>query len=750
MSYRVKFLLVFLCFLSFRSSADNGFTVQEDINSVILYFRDTSELLTINDVYRLDKTKFEKYDKKVKLEKEGIYWAYFSLLNSSNKALNKILKIGGKRHSDFSKIYVFNQKQIIKYARSGHFRQGSQKDIKEELGSKFSLRLAPKSEYHIYVRIKNISGFSPAFKLEIVDADTFFSGVSKRNLIFGIIQGILWIMLFYNLLIFVYNRNNVYIFYSLYVLGMIFNIATERGLLLEYIIPEIPKLNPFVFIAATGIATASYFQFLRLFLNTKNDMLKWDVFLKYSIYINIAVSALLLFNLFAFFNIPLAINVSNALNFLLLIFGLVFMAYLLKHRSSLALFFIFGTLFLAVGTILNLFFLISKIDPGFETYHLMNIGIVGQILFFSLGLGFKVNQIEKSKVIVQKKLIEQLKRNEELKDKVNRELESKIKERTKEIRHKNEELNTYASELKETNNLLLERNEEINQQKEEIQAIVDMLKETNNKIVIQSNEIEEVNKTLTDSITSAKRIQNAMLPSRQAFEKYFKEHFIIYLPRDIVSGDFYWLQKIKQYIIVTAADSTGHGVPGAFVSMMGMAFLNEIVGKTGITQANEVLDELREQVKKSLNKTGRDNVREGMDMALVVINTKTGELQYSGANNPLYIIRASAKSEKELIHIKPDRQPIGVFRKERPFTNHILQLKKDDVLYLFSDGIVDQFGGKQNEKYKPIRFKKLLLGIHDKTLKEQRKIINNTFDEWRKGYKQVDDIVVLGLKPQIK
>lgn len=201
------------------------------------------------------------------------------------------------------------------------------------------------------------------------------------------IQGILWIMFFYNLLIYVYNKDSVYIFYSLYVLGMILNIGTERGLFLEYIIPEFPKLNPFVFILATGLAIASYFQFLRLFLNTKKEMPKWNKALLVIIIINIVATVLLIANLAFWFNVPLAINGSNILNMLVLLIGLVFMAYLLKHRSSLALFFIIGTIFLVIGTVLNLFVLIGSVDFGFEAYHLMNIGIVGQILFFSLGLG---------------------------------------------------------------------------------------------------------------------------------------------------------------------------------------------------------------------------------------------------------------------------------------------------------------------------------------------------------------------------
>ena len=177
--------------------------------------------------------------------------------------------------------------------------------------------------------------------------------------------------------------------------------------------------------------------------------------------------------------------------------------------------------------------------------------------------------------------------------------------------------------------------------------------------------------------------------------------------------------------------------------MMGMSFLNEIAGRAKITTASKALDELRKQVKYALNPTGTEHIGDGMDITLCIINIETRELQYSGANNPLYIIR----DKSELIHIKPDKQPIGIWRKERPFTNHIIQLQENDILYLFSDGIIDQFGGSNKDKFKAVRFKKLLLEIQEKNLTEQGALIKNAFLEWKGSTKQLDDIVVIGVKP---
>jgi len=752
MKFRTLLFFLFSLLLKSNVTLANGSTQEKiKLSDAVLYYEDTTGILQITDIVFFKNTDFKEYRETTKLRKDRVYWAKLTVRNKTEYSIDKILIIGKKRHSDFAQMYVFNHNNQIKYAESGFFLQKNKKDVKTEIGSKFKIHLKAHEEYEIYLRIQNISGYSPAFDVTLVEELDFYNDVASRNLVFGFIVGILWIMLFYNLLIYVYNRDLVYIYYSLYVLGMIFNLISTRGLFIEYITPEFPKADPFVFIIATGLATASYFQFLRLFLNTKIDMPKWDKTLLAIVWANIIATIYLTFDLLINFNVPLSINVSNLLNFAVLLIGLAFIIYLLKHKSSLALFFMIGTGFLVVGTVSSLVFIMGKIDFSINPTHLMNAGVVGQILFFSLGLGFKISLIEKAKVKMQEDLIEQLKKNEELKDQVNRELEGKIKERTKEIQLKNDQLNEYAQNLVDKNNLLIESNEEINQQKEEIQAIVEMLRETNEKVVEQNREIEKVNQNITDSINSAKRIQSAMLPSEKAFEANFVEHFIIYLPRDIVSGDFYWLRKIGKFVVIIAADSTGHGVPGAFVSMMGMAFLNEIVGNSETTQANQVLDQLRDHVKNALNQAGSEHkLSDGMDIALCVIDVENKILQFSGANNPLFIVRKCsqpAENTHELIHLKPDRQPIGAFIKEQPFTNHNFDLQQNDTLYLFSDGIVDQFGGEYNDKFKSQRFKKLLLEIQNEPLTKQKELILEAYENWKGRLKQVDDIVVLGIKP---
>lgn len=245
------------------------------------------------------------------------------------------------------------------------------------------------------------------------------------------------------------------------------------------------------------------------------------------------------------------------------------------------------------------------------------------------------------------------------------------------------------------------------------------------------------------SIRYASKIQSVLLPPEEMFLKTFKEYFIYYKPRDVVSGDFYWLKNHNENIIITAADCTGHGIPGAFMSMLGIASLNDIINNAGSKElkANEILNELRNKVKRALRQTGKiKEAKDGMDMALCVINKKEMKLQYSGAHNPLVYVRKG-----KLVQIKADRMPVGIQRKDKnSFTNHELVIEKGDVFYLFSDGFQDQFGGSDGNKYMSKKFKELLLENHKKPLDKQKEILHQVFTEWKgTEYKQIDDVLVL-------
>ena len=265
--------------------------------------------------------------------------------------------------------------------------------------------------------------------------------------------------------------------------------------------------------------------------------------------------------------------------------------------------------------------------------------------------------------------------------------------------------------------------------------------------------IEKQKKEITDSIIYAKRIQSAALPPEELIQQLLPEHFVLFKPRDIVSGDFYWMKQINKYTVITAADCTGHGVPGAFMSMLGMALLNEIVRDKSVTHANQVLNKLRAEIKLALRQTGKEGeAKDGMDIALCVIDKENMILQYAGAYNPLYLFR-KISDKLELIETKADKMPIGIHMKEKPFTNHEIDIKENDIIYIFSDGFIDQFGGCDDEKtkiggvkFKSKRFKKLLEDINDKKMSDQKEILNTTIEKWKGNNDQIDDILVIGIK----
>ena len=212
----------------------------------------------------------------------------------------------------------------------------------------------------------------------------------------------------------------------------------------------------------------------------------------------------------------------------------------------------------------------------------------------------------------------------------------------------------------------------------------------------------------------AEKIQQAVLPRESYIKKCFRHHFVLYKPKDIVSGDFYWITRKAATIMVAIADCTGHGVPGAFMSMLGISFLNDVLRKNmkiffqGDLKASDMLEQLRKNIKKALKQTGEQTItKDGMDMAFAIVDLDTNKMQFAGAYNPILIIR-----NNEIIKIKADRNPIGVYVREKPFTNHEIQLEEKDVIYMYSDGYIDQFGGPSNKKYMAGNFENLLLEIH--------------------------------------
>lgn len=270
------------------------------------------------------------------------------------------------------------------------------------------------------------------------------------------------------------------------------------------------------------------------------------------------------------------------------------------------------------------------------------------------------------------------------------------------------------------------------------------LQRANEELERNHQELEESHRKINDSVNYASKIQHAVLPARESFEKILPRHFILYRPCSVVSGDFYWIKEVGNKIVVVAADCTGHGIPGALVSMLGMAFLNEIVpqlaAQSRLTAAN-ILDELRRQVKIALQQKGKlREQRDGMDIALCIIDPVEKQMQFAGAYNPLYMI-----CENRLTEVKGDRMPVGIYRKERPFTLHEMPFQGGEMIYLCTDGFIHQ-NSAEHEMFTRKRFKSLLLEINGKNVSEQQEALVKRFDQWKGDLLQRDDILILGVR----
>ncbi|PCJ26359.1 MAG: hypothetical protein COA97_06145 [Flavobacteriales bacterium] len=295
----------------------------------------------------------------------------------------------------------------------------------------------------------------------------------------------------------------------------------------------------------------------------------------------------------------------------------------------------------------------------------------------------------------------------------------------------------------------------------EKKVLEEKVEERTAEVVQQSQELERKNKDIIDSITYAKRIQDAILPTGDMFTNQLSQTFILFNPKDIVSGDFYWLANKDNKSLFAAVDCTGHGVPGAFMSIVGYNLLDKIVGEYGTTEPHKILNELNKGVANTLRQEREAySVKDGMDISLCTFDKKTNVLEYAGAYNPLYIVsdkklevisggeiepNMTAENGLMLYEIKADRFPIGSYSEEtKEFSKHSFKLNKGDTVYLFSDGYADQFGGVKGKKFRYKQFKQLLLSINSKSMKEQYSILNNSFIDWMGDLEQIDDVIVIG------
>jgi len=339
----------------------------------------------------------------------------------------------------------------------------------------------------------------------------------------------------------------------------------------------------------------------------------------------------------------------------------------------------------------------------------------------------------------------QLKRRNEMLEKIVEERTSEIVQQKEAIELKNAELELQREEILTQRDAIEAKNATLERQKTEILSQRDELEVQKNIAMQQRDEIAHHEQEIMDSIYYAKRIQTAIMPTMDTISAVLPEYFILFRPRDIVSGDFYYFKHVNHYAVMVAADCTGHGVPGAFMSMLGSAFINEIVvnNQDGVSTGH-MLDLLRSSVIESLKQTGKvEEAKDGMDIAVCILDLETNHLQFSGAFNPMFLVRNGVLEE-----YRADRMPVGIFDLGNVgFTTNNVDAQSGDIVYIFSDGYASQFGGKNGKKFMSSRFKKLLEEVSTEPMDKQKQLLDDKIDSWMgTEYNQVDDILVIGFK----
>ncbi len=621
-------------------------------------------------------------------------WFRFYFVNRSTRQFSFHLQRNDFSEFDEYRLFQLFENGMITVRKSGNKLHPRNKDVNISGSDDLRIFLPPGEADTLYLRVSlGEESILSDLTFTISTHESVIAKDRSKRLVFGVFVGIMLIMILYHIPMFVKGRENSYLFYILYILAFLFFFLNKEGYIYE-IMPRLTSAPINIFLLE--IFLLFFILFGRSYLDTRNTVQSWDTILLLAVWftvggLSLRFTIMILQGVGVYVPMfiqlgTLAINIVSAIGSLFL--AIVPAMILTRENYQPARYFLFANLFLILGITLN--FALKDYALG---KHSLEFGVTLQILTFSIGLSERINLLKKSKEVAQRRIIDQLKENAALKDKVNRELEDKVQERTFEIQ-------------------------------------------------AQKEQIERQNKEIKYSFDYAKKIQNTVLPGNEVFETLFGEHFIFFKPRDIVSGDFYWISQNGTKIVLTAADCTGHGVPGSLMSMLGITMLHEIVNEKNVTHTEEILNQLRLSIARTLKQEGKiGEQKDGIDMALVIYDTKTRKLEFSGANNPIYIVRNG-----EMLEYKGNNMPVAFYEKMSDFTRYTIDMKQGDRVYMFTDGFPDQFGGPQGKKFKYRPFKDLLLEVHERPMEEQHKILSLIFDEWKGDLSQIDDVLVIGLR----
>lgn len=550
----------------------------------------------------------------------------------------------------------------------------------------FPLEQNPRDTVEYFLRIQ--SSFPIYIQLRAGTEKDFWISQINDNLLNGVFFGIMLLMALYNLFLYLTNRDRVYVFYALYVIFCVIFISFSTGysVFLPEFIRKVHNFNhilyPFVF-GIFGLLFSQRFLFTKRYAPRLHTVM------------NVFMGIVSVVFLVDFFNHQLATTLIQLMGVALTIISFTVGITVYRAGYKPARYYLLGFGIYTLGLSAYILLAVAKIDTSrISPSNIMMASSAIEAIILSFAIGDKLNAAVRDKQAAQEEKMEALRVNEQLVREQNVVLEWKVEERTKEI----------------------------NNQKEII---------------------EEKNKDILDSIHYAKRIQRALLASDTLLRKNLSEYFVFYKPKDIVSGDYYWATEDGDKFWLCIGDCTGHGVPGAFMSLLNISIMRELIVDHNIQRPDHVLNTQRDAIIMSLNPDGAEEAaRDGMDCALLCFDKKSGFLSFACANNPVWIVRGG-----KLIEFKGDKQPVGLYEgKHDPFTLCEFHLVKGDIVYALTDGFADQFGGPRGKKFKYSQLKEQVIGIHRQSMSSQLEKFDRVFEEWRGELEQVDDVLLIGIR----
>lgn len=713
----IAFILVSV--LSFAQSTGEWVTIPNDSATIVRIdnhaqiLSDPDGNLTIDDVVKGNKEFIPLHSKEVEYD-NAVQWIRFSIVNHGRFEEYKL----GVAYTDKVTLYRPDYRGGFTEEESGDLLGLSERPVKN--GQMVFLRLMPVTTdtSTFYLRLQSRSAISSQFRKQAINSLTIYSekGYDERfndpKIFQALFYGALLIMIFYNFFIFISLRSKEYIYYVGYLVGIAMFFGSNAGYLMELILPEHPRADLLFRFISTPIVMMFYLQFSQAYLNTKKHAVKIHKVLNaIKGLFALAIGLIVIGGLWKWGR---SVAILGAIISYVIIFILAIKE--TRRGYSPARYFLAANLVLIIGAVVFAVPRLSGAVLNPITQYGVQLGVVLEVSLFSIGLADRIN-VARKEVAAQKLAKVELQRKQEV------EKQQLIEEKNRELEHK-----------------VIERTKEIEAQKEQL---------------------AEKNKDITDSINYASRIQRAILPNNSFIADNLPESFVLFKPKDIVSGDFYWMDRVDDKVFFAAADCTGHGVPGAMVSVVGRNGLNKVFREMKIESPAKMLDELTDIVIQTFEQSDSE-VMDGMDIALCAWDKTKNTITYAGANNPLWIVSESQvylddgaavepglepeNGLPDLYEIKANKQPIGKFADRAPFNEHTVQLSKGDTVYIFSDGYPDQFGGPKGKKFKYKAFKKLLRGLHLKSMQEQHAAINITFEKWKGEHDQIDDVCVFGVR----